>query len=91
MNEIGLSFDPGSRIYRAGGCEACDNIGYQGRTGIFELLVLDEEFRNAVNDGANEQVLAELATRKGLRPYREDGAEKILMGITSVEEVIQAS
>jgi general secretion pathway protein E len=91
LDEIGLSFDPGSRIYRATGCEACDSIGYQGRTGIFELLVLDEELRKAVNDGVNEQVLSEMAARKGLRPYREDGAEKILMGITSVEEVIQAS
>jgi general secretion pathway protein E len=91
LNEIGLSFDPGSRIYRATGCEACDNLGYQGRTGIFELLILDEELRKAVNDGVNEQVLMEIAARKGLRPYREDGAEKILMGITTVEEVVQAS
>ncbi|MGA2604345.1 MAG: GspE/PulE family protein [Verrucomicrobiia bacterium] len=91
LNEIGLSFDPGSRLYRAVGCEACDNIGYQGRTGIFELLVLDEELRKAINEGANEQVLSEMAARKGLRPYREDGAEKVLMGLTSVEEVIQAS
>lgn len=52
---------------------------------------MDEELRKAVNDGANEQVLAEIAGRKGLRSYREDGAEKILGGITSVEEVIQAS
>ena len=52
---------------------------------------MDEELRKAVNDGANEQVLSEMAARKGLRPYREDGAEKILSGITSVEEVIQAS
>jgi general secretion pathway protein E len=91
LDEIGLSFDPGSRIYRAVGCEACDNMGYQGRTGIFEMLVLDEELRKAINDGADEQVLWEMAARKGLRPYRQDGAEKILMGITSVEEVIQAS
>ncbi|MGD1020610.1 MAG: GspE/PulE family protein [Verrucomicrobiia bacterium] len=91
LSEIGLAFEPGSRLYRATGCEACDNIGYQGRTGIFELLVMDEEFRKAVNDGANEQALSEIAARKGLRPYREDGAEKILSGITSVEEVIQAS
>ncbi len=91
LNEIGLEFEPGARLYRAAGCEACDNIGYQGRTGIFELLVMDEELRKAVNDGANEQVLSEIAARKGLRPYREDGAEKILSGITSVEEVIQAS
>ncbi len=91
LGEIGLALEPGHRIYRATGCEACDSIGYQGRTGIFELLVLDEEFRKAVNEGANEQVLAEMAARKGLRPYREDGVEKILSGITSVEEVIQAS
>jgi general secretion pathway protein E len=91
LSEIGMTLEPGRRIYRATGCDACDNIGYQGRTGIFELLVLDEEFRKAVNEGANEQVLAELAARKGLRPYREDGVEKVLSGITSVEEVIQAS
>lgn len=91
LSEVGLALEPGRRIYRATGCEACDNIGYQGRTGIFELLVMDEELRKAVNDGANEQVLAEIAARKGLRSYREDGAEKILGGITSVEEVIQAS
>jgi general secretion pathway protein E len=91
LSEIGLTLEPGRRIYRATGCEACDNIGYQGRTGIFELLVLDEELRKAINDGANEQVLGEIATRKGLRPYREDGAEKVLGGITSAEEVIQAS
>jgi general secretion pathway protein E len=91
LNEVGLSFDPGSRLYRAVGCEACDNTGYQGRTGIFELLVMDEELRKAINEGANEQVLSEMAARKGLRPYREDGAEKVLMGITSVEEVTQAS
>ncbi|HTS17650.1 MAG TPA: GspE/PulE family protein [Verrucomicrobiae bacterium] len=91
LEEIGLSFDPGSRIYRPVGCEACDNIGYQGRTGIFELLVVDEEIRQAINSGADEQALWEMAARKGVRPYREDGAEKVLMGITSVEEVIQAS
>ena len=91
LSEIGLALEPGRRIYRAVGCETCDSIGYRGRTGIFELLVLDEELRKAVNEGANEQVLAEMAARKGLRPYREDGVEKILSGITSVEEVIRAS
>ena len=91
MDEIGLAFEPGSRIYRAVGCEDCDRTGYRGRTGIFELLVLDEELRKALNEGANEQVLAKMAVGKGLRSYYCDGAEKILLGITSVEEVIQAS
>ena len=91
LNEIGLDFEPGSRIYRAVGCEACDRTGYQGRTGIFELLVLDEELRRALNEGANEQVFSKMASKKGLRSYHCDGAEKILLGITSVEEVLQAS
>jgi general secretion pathway protein E len=91
LDEIGLDFEPGTRIYRAVGCENCDNTGYQGRTGIFEMLVMDEELRRALNEGANEQVFAKMAAGKGLRSYYCDGAEKILMGITSVEEVMQAS
>ena len=91
LNEIGLDFEPGSRIYHPVGCEACDSTGYRGRTGIFELLVMDEELRKAINDGANEQVVFKMAVAKGLRSYYCDGAEKVLMGITSVEEVMQAS
>ena len=91
LDDIGLDFEPGSRIYRAVGCENCDQTGYQGRTGIFEMLVMDEELRKVLNEGANEQVLAKMAAGKGLRSYYCDGAEKILLGITSVEEVIQAS
>jgi general secretion pathway protein E len=91
LNEIGLDFEPGSRIYRAVGCESCDNTGYRGRTGIFELLVMDEELRKAVNEGANEQVLFKMASGKGLRSYYCDGAEKVLLGVTSVDEVVQAS
>jgi general secretion pathway protein E len=91
LTEIGLTLPSGRRIYRATGCEICDNTGYQGRTGIFELLVMDEDLRKVINDGGNEQTLVELASRKGLEPYREDGMEKVLGGITTVEEVIQAS
>ena len=91
LNDIGLDFEPGSRIYRAVGCEVCDNTGYQGRRGIFELLVMDEELRKAINDGVNEQLLVKMASGKGLRSYYCDGAEKVLLGITSVEELLQAS
>ncbi len=91
LNDIGLDFAPGSRIYRAVGCEVCDNTGYLGRTGIFELLVMDEDLRKAVNEGTNEQVLTKMATEKGLRSYYCDGAEKVLLGVTSVEELMQAS
>jgi len=62
-----------------------------GPHGDLELLVVDEELRKALNEGANEQVLLKMASGKGLRSYYCDGAEKILLGITSVEEVMQAS
>jgi general secretion pathway protein E len=91
LQEIGLALRPGCQLYRATGCEACDNTGYQGRTGIFELLVMDEGLRKAVTDGVDEQTFFVMASEKGLRSYYDDGAEKVLAGITAVEEVIQAS
>jgi len=91
LSEVGLAIPPGNQIYRAVGCEACDNTGYQGRTGIFELLVMDEQLRKAVNEGAEELTLFEMASAKGLRSYYDDGGDKVLAGVTSAEEVIQAS
>jgi general secretion pathway protein E len=91
LNDLGLAWPGGARVYRAVGCEACDGTGYQGRTGIFELLFLDGAIRVAINEGASYQQLFELALQKGFRTYHEDGANKILNGITTVEEVLQAS
>lgn len=91
LNELGMPFEKDRLIYRAHGCESCDSTGYKGRTGIFELMVMDENLRRAIDQGATEQALHELAAKKGYRSYREDGVQKILAGITSVEEVLQAS
>jgi general secretion pathway protein E len=91
LNELGMPFEKDRLIYRARGCESCDGNGYKGRTAIFELLVMDENLRRAIDQGASEQTLRELASKKGYRSYREDGVQKILAGVTSVEEVLQAS
>ncbi len=88
--ELGVS--PSDRlIYRAKGCPACDGTGYQGRTGIFELFVLDEPLRKAITEGVGEQQVHDLAHARGWRDYRTDGADKILRGQTTIEEVSQAS
>ncbi len=88
--ELGVA--PSERlIYRAKGCPACDGTGYQGRTGIFELLVLDEPLRKAIATGCSEQEFHVLAHACGWRSYRQDGADKILRGQTTIEEVLQAS
>jgi len=87
LADLGVQFTPGRDIYRETGCERCEQTGFLGRTGIFELLVVDDELRRAVHEGADEIRLWEIARRGGTKPFREDGAEKILRGITSVEEV----
>ena len=91
LGEIGIELPPGETIYRAKGCKECDNTGYLGRTGIFEMIVFDDEVRQAVNAGEGEAALQELAKAKGFASFRVNGAEKVLLGITSVEEVLQAS
>ncbi len=91
LRDIGIELPAGETVYRAKGCDACNGTGYVGRTGIFEMLVFDEEMRRAVGTGLNEPAINELAKSKGFREYRQDGAQKILAGITSVEEVLQAT
>jgi len=91
LADVGITLPKGQRIYRAKGCEACDRTGYQGRTGIFELLIVDEDLRRAINEGASQQAQFDLIRKKDFRAYREDGCDKILSGITTVDEVLQAS
>jgi type II secretory ATPase GspE/PulE/Tfp pilus assembly ATPase PilB-like protein len=77
----------GDIIRLAVGCPACRGTGYRGRTGIFELLVVDDEVRDAVTrrDGAGQ--LRRLALERGMRPLRADGWRQVVAGVTTVEEV----
>ena len=90
LEALGYELPAGQTLYRPGGCEECGGAGYAGRTGVFELLVFDDELRGAINAGADEEALAAVARERGYRSYREDAARKVLLGITSVEEVMQA-
>jgi general secretion pathway protein E len=90
LGEIGIELPAGSTIYLPGGCARCESTGYLGRTGMFEMLILDEQLRQEVNDGKPEDEFARSARAAGYRDYREDGAEKVLLGITSAEEVLKA-
>lgn len=74
-------------LYRGRGCEACKGTGYRGRTGIFELMIIDDELRELVVIGASAVTIRKKAQEKGMRLLREDGLEKALAGLTSIEEV----
>ncbi|MFA7344655.1 MAG: GspE/PulE family protein [Terrimicrobiaceae bacterium] len=90
LESIGISFDPGGTIYASAGCDRCLGTGFQGRTGVFELLVFDPDIQRAVGEGIGEPALAAMAGERGFRSYRQDGALKVLLGITTVEEILQA-
>ena len=77
------------KFYRGKGCPACNNIGYMGRTGIFEIMVMNEELRRAVVDRASASEIREVALRYGMKTLRKDGLDKIYKGITTIEEVVR--
>ena len=73
------------------GCEACRGTGYRGRTGIYELMVMDEEMRAAVHHDASAGGLARLAVSKGMRLLRDDGIRLIRNGVTTAGEVLRVA
>ncbi|MDQ6881506.1 MAG: Flp pilus assembly complex ATPase component TadA [Pseudomonadota bacterium] len=80
---------PGMPTYRARGCANCRDTGYQGRTGIHELLVLDEPMRRAIIDGKDAGELNALAAASGMRTLYEDGLRKVAAGTTCLEELLR--
>ena len=78
-------------IFRARGCRKCRNTGYQGRLGIYELLVADEEIRNLANERTPSTLLKQRAIQNGMQSLRSDGWDKVLQGVTTVDEVLRVS
>ena len=80
----------GAPICRAEGCDACGNSGFRGRTGIYELVTIDETLRGLIHDQASEQAMAEYARRYS-PGIADDGRRKVLAGVTTVNEVMRVS
>jgi general secretion pathway protein E len=78
-------------LYYGKGCEHCSFTGYFGRTGIFELLVVDDDIRRLILKNADANQLRDKAREKGMRTLLEDGAEKIKAGITTLSEVLRVT
>jgi general secretion pathway protein E len=73
------------------GCDACNDTGYRGRTGIYELLVIDDEVRRLIHDRAPEAILRDAAGRAGMIPLRRDGARWLESGRTSLAELVRVT
>jgi general secretion pathway protein E len=77
-------------LYRAVGCSSCNETGYRGRTGIYELIEIDETLREMIHDGASEQAMLAQA-RKNYQGIDADGRRRIIAGETCIEEVLRVT
>jgi type IV pilus assembly protein PilB len=79
----------GATFYFGSGCELCHHTGYRGRTGIYEVMLMNDELRQAVSNGASTAVLRAKAVASGMKTLRESGLAAVTEGRTTVEEILQ--
>ena len=92
LRELGVRPGQGAiTLYRAVGCAACNQTGYHGRVGIFEIMLVDDEIRGMVSTNVDSKTIKKAAVAKGMGTLRQDGARKALRGISSVAEVMRAT
>ena len=94
LRQLGMSADrlEGNTVYRTGPtCPDCKQTGYRGRLGIHELLIVDDEVRNLTMKAADSSSIRRVAAAKGMNSLREDGAEKVLGGLTTIGEVLRVT
>jgi type IV pilus assembly protein PilB len=87
--EISTEQAVGKKFYRGRGCERCNNSGYKGRLGLYELLIMTDELRDMVIRNASTEELREVARRGGMVTLRDSGMIGIFDGLTTAEEVIR--
>ena len=88
-DEIGADTHGELTLFRGRGCDRCKNTGYKGRTGIHELMLFTDEIRDKILDKSPSHILRNMAIGAGMRTLQMDSVQKILMGVTSVDEVLR--
>lgn len=91
LQKIGFPFEPGRppKLYKARGCKKCNGIGYRGRMGIHEVLTMSETLERMTVENATADELTRQAIAEGMKTLRDDGFEKVRMGLTSLEEILR--
>jgi type II secretory ATPase GspE/PulE/Tfp pilus assembly ATPase PilB-like protein len=90
MDRMGFTED-NLTVYHGAGCEECRNTGYSGRTGIFELMIVDSEMRRLILERASSDVIRKRAVSNGMQVLRDNGLYKVKQGITTIEEVLRVA
>jgi len=93
LRELGVSEQDGrdGEFFVGAGCEKCFQTGYRGRTGIYELMLVNEDVQNLIYNRESAGKIKKTALDAGLQTLRMDGARKVLSGITTVSEVLRVT
>jgi type IV pilus assembly protein PilB len=78
-------------MYKGDGCKVCHNTGYSGRLGVFEVLEITKDMRKLVSEKADSEQINSLAVSEGMNTMLDDGLQKVLKGMTTIEEVIRVT
>jgi len=91
LEDLDLTSDMvrGKRFYRGAGCELCNNTGYKGRVGLFELMIMTDELRDAIMANAQSDELREMAVKQGMVSLRTAGIKACFEGTTTPDEVVR--
>jgi general secretion pathway protein E len=89
--EMGLLEKENVKVYHGKGCNACSQTGFRGRCGIYELLVIDDSIRELILKKTTAQAICDKARENGMRTLREDGWDKVVKGVTTVEEILRVT
>lgn len=85
LKNLGLPLD--TRFYKGEGCKVCDDIGYKGRVAIFEILVVNKDIKRLIGEKASGDEILKAAKAQGMRTLFEDGLQKVIKGITTINEL----
>jgi type IV pilus assembly protein PilB len=91
LRELGITPEDikDKKFYYGRGCSNCNNTGYRGRTGIFEIMLFNDEMRDLIMGQASTNVLRAAAQKAGMRLLRDNGLAAIYDGITTIDEVVK--
>jgi general secretion pathway protein E len=91
LEQIGFPMEHADKIFQAVGCDQCRQTGYQGRAALFEICRVTQGMQEMISEGKSGELLRAKAIEEGMVPLRQDGWNRVLAGITSVEEVVRVT
>jgi general secretion pathway protein E len=91
LDALGIQAPPGTVLFRGKGCEDCRGTGYRGRSGIYELFVLDEDARSLILRKASTRDIRQHAAQCGMVTLRMDGFKRACEGVTTIEEILRVT